>query len=194
MKGTQLVSTWASGLRLGQLGPHLVLNHRPHHHSARPHGTFPCPPLPLAHQGEEQIQAAGAQSPLFPQQPPQDPPALPGLYRKWWQLSSRATLKPALSLERSGCSDASGPNCPQLLQHGSCAARRGWVKQPGPAWRSPDLCRQLPLQWREEPGETRFLPQELQGSWTPNRVIHSRLPLTSSSNPRLHYSTTSLGL
>ena len=116
MKGTQLVSTWASGLRLGQLGPHLVLNHRPHHHSARPHGTFPCPPLPLAHQGEEQIRAAGAQSPLFPQQPPQDPPALPGLDRKWWQLSSRATLEPALSLGRPGCSDASGPNCPQLLQ------------------------------------------------------------------------------
>ena len=125
MKGTQLVSTWASGLRLGQLGPHLVLNHRPHHHSARPHGTFPCPPLPLAHQGEEQIRAAGAQSPLFPQQPPQDPPALPGLDRKWWQLSSRATLEPALSLGRPGCSDASGPNCPQLLQHGPCAPAGG---------------------------------------------------------------------
>ena len=148
----------------------MVLNHRPHHRSARPCGTSPCPPLPLAPQVEEQTRTAEAQSPLFPQQPPQDPPALPGLDRKWGQLSSQATLERALSLGRPGCRDASGPNCPQLLQCSPWAARRGRVKRPGPAWRSPDLCRQLPLQW-QKPGETRFLPQELQGSWTPNTVI-----------------------
>ena len=179
MKGTQLVGTWASGLRLGRLGPHLVLN-RPHRRSARPCGTSPCP---LSHQVEEETRSAGAQSPLFPKQPSQDPPALPGLDRKWWQLSSQATLELALSLGRPGCSDASGPNCPQLLQRGPRAARSERVTRPGPAWRRPDLCRQLPLRWQEKPGETCFLPRELQGSWTPNSVIQSRLSPTSFSIP-----------
>ncbi|CAI9159862.1 unnamed protein product [Rangifer tarandus platyrhynchus] len=118
------------------------------------------PRLPPHRAVEEETQSAGAQSPLFPKQPSQDPLALPGLDRKWWQLSSQATLEPALSLGRPGCSDASGPNCPQLLQCGPRAARCGWVKRPGLAWRRPDLCRQLPLRWQEKPGETCFLPRE----------------------------------